>query len=105
MDKSRAGRGDGRGRMRTASKVKLAPSMRKDGSRNGNASKVATGVAATGQETEKGAKEHWERSVRKEDRDIFRMKEWGSRLQLRRVKNGLGLMAMVSTLVCRNKLR
>ena len=58
MDKSRAGRGDGRGRVRTASKVKLAPSMRKDGSGSGNALKVATRVATTGQETEKGAKEH-----------------------------------------------
>ena len=65
MDKSRAGRGNGRGRVRTVSKVKSAPSMRKDGSCSGNASKVATGVATTGQETEKGAKEHWERSGRK----------------------------------------
>ena len=80
MDKSRAGRGNGRGRVRTASKVKLAPSMRKDGSRSGDASEVAARVATTEQETEKGAKEHWERSGRKEDRDIFRMREWGSKL-------------------------
>ena len=80
MDKSRAGRGNGRGRVRTASMGKLAPLMRKDGSRSSDASKVATRVATTGQETEKGSKENWERSGRKEDRDIFRMREWGSSL-------------------------
>ena len=80
MDKSRAGRGNGRGRVRTASKVKSAPSMRKDGSRSGNTSKVATRVVTTEQVTEKGTKEYWERRERKEDRDIFRMREWGSSL-------------------------
>ena len=48
MDKSRAGRGNGRGRVRMASKVKLTLLMKKDGSCSSNASKVATGVAATG---------------------------------------------------------
>ena len=48
MDKSRAGRGNGRGRVRMASKVKSTLSMKKDGSRSSNVLKVATGVAVTG---------------------------------------------------------
>ena len=80
MEKSRAGRGNGRGRVRTASKVKSAPLMRKDGSRSSDTSEVATGVATTEKETEDGAKEHWEKRGRKEDRDILRMREWGSSL-------------------------